>query len=104
MTAQATGPKGAKSEFVFGDSEGSGPNKLLGLLPVETFLVQYTDGESRPCARLVFKVPGAEEVHILRDKIQGSSLVTMANKWFRDAFNNKLKERKGEGDAGVEAL
>jgi len=93
--------------FVFGDSKDTGPNKVLGAIPIETFLVQYTDGSSKKCVRLVFKAPGAKEVFILQEKIQGSFVATAGTGWFNDALANKLREAglsKGnnEGAEGAE--
>jgi len=88
-TAEA-GPN--KAGFVFGDSKEEGPNKVLGVMPVESFLVQYTDGSSRKCVRLVFKVPGAKEAFILQEKIQGSFVATAGTPWFNEALGHKLSE------------
>jgi hypothetical protein len=79
--------------FVFGDSKDEGPNKVLGLLPVETYLVQYTDGASKKCVRLVFKAPGATESFILQEKIQGAFVATAGTEWFNRALSAKLDER-----------
>lgn len=95
-----------KAGFVFGESAESGPNKVLGVLPIETFLVQYTDGASQKCVRLVFKAPGAKTSFILNEKIQGAFTATAGTDWFNKALVEKLKaENLEESDPeGAEAL
>ena len=95
-----------KAGFIFGDTSETGPNKVLGAIPVETYLVQYTDGASQKCVRLVFKAPGAKTSFILNEKIQGSFTVTAGTDWFNKALAKKL-EAEGMEDSpeeGAEAL
>jgi hypothetical protein len=81
-----------RAGFVFGDSEETGPNKILGVTPVETFLVQYTDGASQKNVRLVFKPKGSDNLSILNEKIQGGFVATAATPWFNKGFAKKLEE------------
>lgn len=95
-----------KGGFVFGESKEEGPNKVTGVSPVEAFLVQYTDGASKKCVRLVFKVPGAKDAFILQEKIHGSFVATAGTAWFNDALTSKLQEKgieKGSKE-GAEAI
>lgn len=96
-----------KSGFVFGESKDEGPNKINGAMEVKAFLVQYTDGASKKCVRLVFKVPGAKEAFILQEKIQGSYVATAGTEWFNNALSQKLKDvdpTKNVGKEGAEAV
>lgn len=108
-------PKNAEASnkgFVFGDSKETGPNKVLQVLPVEAYLAQYTDGASKACVRLIFKVPGVKEVFILQERIQGSFVATTGTPWFNEAFTQKLNEKdlepkatdKKKGAEGAEAI
>jgi hypothetical protein len=90
--------------FVFGDTKETGPNKVLGILPVDAFLTQYTDGASKTCVRIVFKIPGHDGVHILKDQIQGALVVTQGTSWFKKAFNDKLKGQQEGESSGVEPV
>ena len=91
-----------KAGFVFGESKDEGPNKVNGVVPVEAYLVQYTDGASKKCVRLVFKAPGAKEAFILQEKIHGSYVATVGTSWFNDAINAKLN--KSEAKDGAESV
>lgn len=97
-----------KAGFVFGESAEEGPNKVTGVQPVDAFLVQYTDGASKKCVRLVFKVPGAKDAFILQEKIQGSFVATAGTSWFNESLLNKLIEKGIEkakgGKEGAEAI
>jgi len=92
------------SGFVFADSKEAGPNKITGILPLEAFLTQYTDGASKTCVRIVFKVPGTEGVHILKDQINGSFVATQGTSWFKKAFNDKLTELQDKEGSGLESV
>ena len=85
-----TGPN--KAGFVFGDSNEVAPNKILGVTPVDTYVVQYTDGVGKKNVRLVFKPKGSDSVSILNEKIQGGFLATAATGWFNKGFVKKLEE------------
>lgn len=101
-TAEAGTNKGG---FVFGESTEEGPNKVTGVSPVKAFLVQYTDGASKKCVRLVFKVPGAKDAFILQEKIHGSFVATAGTSWFNDALTNKLLEKDPKGSKeGAESV
>jgi len=95
-----------KAGFVFGEAGEGGPNKVIGVLPIETYLVQYTDGASQKCVRLVFKAPGAKTSFLLNEKIQGAFVATSGTDWFNKALNKKLQEEGLEGSPaeGAEAL
>lgn len=100
-----TGPNNAG--FVFGKAEEGGPNKILGVMPINTYLVQYTDGAGQKCVRLVFKAPESETSFILNEKIQGAFTATAGTGWFNRGLSNKLKQGGMEGKAskeGVEAV
>jgi len=94
--------------FVFGKAgEEGGPNKVIGALPINTYLVQYTDGAGQKSVRLVFKAPDSETAFILNEKIQGSFVATAGNGWFNKALSAKLQKLglEGEGaDDGAESL
>jgi hypothetical protein len=95
-----------KSGFVFGESTEEGPNKVVGVVPIETYLVQYTDGAGKKCVRIVFKMPGAADAFVLQERIQGSHVATAGTPWFNTALTQKLKEAglaKG-GPEGAEAI
>jgi len=101
--AMEVGPN--KGGFVFGESKEEGPNKVTGALPVEAYLVQYTDGASKKCVRLVFKVPGAKDCFILQEKIQGSYVATAGTSWFNEALSQKLVTKgPKDGKEGAEAI
>jgi hypothetical protein len=85
-----------KGGFIFGDTKDEGPNKVLGLMPIETYLVQYTDGASKKCVRLVFKVPGSPESFLLQEKIQGAFVATTGTEWFNRALNARLENKAVE--------
>ena len=100
-----TGPNNAG--FVFGKAGESGPNKILGVVPVNTYLVQYTDGAGQKCVRLVFKASESETAFILNEKIQGAFTATAGTGWFNRELSNKLRQTRLEGSAskeGVEAV
>jgi hypothetical protein len=107
MTTKAAEVGPNKAGFVFGESKEDGPSKVTGVIPVEVFLVQYTDGFSKKCVRLVFKMPGAKDAFILQEKIHGSYVATAGTPWFTEALSNKLREKgieKTPAKEGVEAL
>ena len=99
-----------KAGFVFGESKDEGPNKVNGIQKVEAFLVQYTDGASKKCVRLAFKVPGIDQAFLLQEKIQGQHVATGGTTWFNTAFSSKLRElglekpTASEGKEGAKAL
>jgi len=110
MTSKVAEVGPNKAGFVFGESKDEGPNKVIGAIPVEAFLTQYIDGNSKKCVRLVFKAPGTKDAFILQERIQGSYVATAAAAWFNEAFFNKLIEKgfekttAKEGKEGAEAL
>lgn len=99
-----------KAGFVFGESKDEGPNKVTGAISVNAFLVQYIDGSSKKCVRLVFKAPGAKDAFILQEKIQGQFVATAGTGWFNESLANKLRELgvekplAKEGKEGAEAI
>jgi len=97
-----TGPNSAG--FVFGKSEEGGQNKVLGAVPVNTYLVQYVDGAGQKCVRLVFKSPGSDAAFILNEKIQGSFTATAATGWFNKELAKKLQAKGLEGGGAAEAV
>lgn len=101
-SAQDVGPN--KAGFVFGDANEVAPNKILGVTPVDTYLVQYTDGAGQKNVRMVFKPKGAKSVSILNEKIQGSFIATAATGWFNKGFAKKLEEEGIEESKGAESL
>lgn len=95
-----------KAGFVFGESGETGPNKILGLLPVDTYLVQYTDGAGKKEVRLVFKAEGSNSSFMLNEKIQGAFTATASTAWFNQALSKKLAETSPEENSedGAESL
>ncbi len=97
-----SGPNNAG--FVFGKAGEVGPNKIVGALPVNTYLVQYTDGAGQKCVRLVFKTPDSDSAFILNEKIQGAFTATTATGWFNRELSKKLKQGNLEGNASKEGV
>ena len=98
-----------RAGFVFGDSNESGPNKVLGLLPVSTYLVQYTDGAGQKSVRLVFKAEDSKTSFILNEKVQGQFIATAATGWFNKELAKKLRTlgigvNPNEGPEGAESV
>jgi hypothetical protein len=97
MTEKASVVGATKNGLIFSDPNASeGPNQVLAILPVETYLVQYTDKTGKKMVRLVFRAQGAEETIILQDRIQGSMVSASGAAWFNKAFSEKLKKDKVE--------
>jgi len=100
MSASVQATKG----FKFEDSkEAAQPKTVVGILPVDTFLVNYTDGEGKTQVRLAFKTKDSDAVFLLQEKIGGQPVATSANGWFNDAFNSKLQSLNLKKD-GVESV
>lgn len=100
-----TGPNSAG--FVFGQPGEGGTNKVVGAMPVNTYLVQYNDGAGQKCVRLVFKTPESDTAFILNEKIQGAFTATAGTGWFNRELAKKLQQLGFEGDTskeGVEAV
>lgn len=106
-TQKDVGPN--RAGFVFGDPSETGPNKVLGLLPVSTYLVQYTDGAGQKSVRLVFKPQDSKMAFILNEKVQGQFIATAATGWFNKELAAKLKQlgievNLNEGAEGAESV
>ena len=69
------------------------PQSVTKVAAVDTYLVQYKDGEGKEQVRLVFKVPGSEAVFVLAEKIQDRPIASTATGWFRKKFNEMLAEQ-----------
>jgi hypothetical protein len=90
--------------FVFGEVEDTGPKQILGALPLETYLVYYTDHRGEKCTRLVFKVAGKDSAFVLQEKVQGEYVANGATGWFADALKKKLEEVSSKGKPEAESI
>ena len=70
-----------------------GKNKeIVGVLPVNVFLVSFVDGEGKKGTRLAFQPQDSDTVFNLQEKIAGKFVATAASGWFRDEFNRMREE------------
>lgn len=76
------------SGFVTASDEvsGSAPQKVIGAIKLDTYLVQYVDGAGKTCVRVAFAPEKSQEAYIIPERIQGSSLVVAAHAWFNKQF------------------
>lgn len=93
-TKRSTTPK---PEFRFGDSEQGQPSSINEVAKLETYIVSYNDGQGKPQARIVFRVPGSDGTFMLQERISGSHVATSAHEWFHKALVSKLAEKGLEG-------
>ena len=90
--------------------EGESPQSISRIASLETYLVQYKDGNGEEGVRIVFKVPGSDAVLIMKDATGGTRIVANATRWFKEEFNKKLTEKgavnkpQKVGDEGVGAF
>jgi hypothetical protein len=66
---------------------------LKRFTPVDTYLVQYEDGEGKTEDRLALVAENS--VFILQERVAGTLIATAANKWFADDL---LKALSGASD------
>jgi hypothetical protein len=77
--------------FVMGaDSDQNTTQKVLGIIPVDSYLVQFKDSEGREAVRMVFQPKGTKVVFNMQEKIAGMHVATEASGWFKDSFNQAL--------------
>lgn len=77
--------------FVMGTDDGKNvTKKVLGILPLDTYLVQFKDADGKEAIRVVMQPKGTKTVFNLQEKISGIFVATQASSWFRDSFNQKL--------------
>lgn len=77
-----------KPEFKFGEA-GAPPKTVLGSLPAEVRIVNYTDPAGKDQTRMVAIIRGQKggvRAFIFPEKIDGSLVLTPANEWFNKAF------------------
>ena len=72
----------------------SAVRKVTKVTPLETFLVEYRDGESKENTRVVFRVPNSKACFILQERLDGVFVTTAANAWFGESLTSYLKENK----------
>lgn len=86
--------------FKFGDKEEASPNSIQQVAKLDAYVVAYHDGQGKPQARIVLRVPGSPETFIMQERINGVNVVTTAHDWFHKAFDKKMEETKApEGEA-----
>jgi len=82
--------------------DGKAPQTLQKIAAVDSYLVQYMDGEGKQQVRIVFKVPGSDAVFVLNNQIAGQSTVKNSTGWFNRQFNDMLKKQELEQNTGPE--
>jgi hypothetical protein len=68
---------------------------------LDTYMVEYKDGEGKKQVRLAFVVPGSKTTFIVNSSIAGKAVVTTANPWFHKALSDLLEE---DGTGGAESI
>jgi hypothetical protein len=96
MKSRSTTPK---PEFQFGDAQQGSPSTVNAVAKLDAYIVSYNDGQGKPQARIVFRVPGADNTFMLQERISGSFVATSAHDWFHKALVGKLQEKGLEGKA-----
>lgn len=82
-----------KPEFQLAEVEG-GLKKIKAIAAVDTYLVNYIDGEGKNHTRLCFDVPGSDSVFILQGQINGVFVSTASQPWFQKEFKDELQRVK----------
>lgn len=86
------------------DTTRERPNKVTGVTPIQTYLVQYTDQEGKRQVRLVMREPGSKTCFILAEKIQGSHVATSSKEWFRDEVSHAIARMGGSNEGDIESV
>ena len=108
MTASVAGPKSgqiSRAGFIFGETgAGSQPNTVNDLMELKCYIVNFNDNEAKKQTRIVFKIPGFDQVYVVNEKVSGTKIVASANDWFNKAIADKLSKKSLEVDpkAGTE--
>lgn len=79
-------------QFKFGTSENVVPSTIGKVANLETYLVQYFDGQGKEQVRVCFRIPKANTTFIMQEKITGANVVTPAHEWFHKALTAKLEK------------
>lgn len=79
------------------------PRTVLGVLPLDAYLVQYRDQDNKEQVRVVFNVKGTADVLITAERIGGDAVTVHARSWFSNALKEKIGEtgKKEEGPVSV---
>lgn len=76
------------------DDDKQKRQEVLGILPVDTYLVKFVGSDGKVGTRLVFQPKGSEVVFNMQEKIAGLNVATSATGWFKNSFNKKLNSGK----------
>jgi septum formation inhibitor-activating ATPase MinD len=75
--------------------ENTKTQKVQGILPVDVYLVSFTNAEGKGDVRLVFQPRNSKAVFNLQETIAGKKVATAASEWFSKEFNEKLEVSGG---------
>ena len=84
------GSSGAIKDFKFDGDDGQSKT-IEKCVPVEQFLVQYHDHESKQQTRLVVREPKSGKVFIINGQVQGQPILIPATKWFQGQMKEFLE-------------
>ena len=93
-------------EFTFGSDEGSAPQTVTGIAPVDAYIVQYRDQEGKPQWRIAFHAPNEnpekDAAFLLQTSVGGKSIVSSTSDWFRTQFTKRVRRFLGRGQSSQE--
>ena len=82
-------------QFVLGEGTSSAPKSIIGIAPVDSYLVKYVDGEGREQTRIGFHVPQEDqekdEFFIVQERIGNQWVVTGSESWFKTAVVDRIR-------------
>lgn len=77
-------------------ADNAQPQSILGVLKLETYLVQYKDAEGKTQVRIVAVPDDADITFVFAERMHGDALAVEGTKWFNKAFFEKIGRKPGE--------
>lgn len=105
MSAVKTIPHPTGSpQFKFAEGGDDMPSSIIGMTPMDTYIVKYKDGEGKEQNRICFRPPGTNTVFVLQEKISGSYVATSGHQWFAKAVKDHVLAKGFEEGDSAEAV
>ena len=83
------------------EPEAAAPKSVLGMAPVQAYVVRYMDNRGKDETRLAFKVGG--DFYLLREKINNTLTLQRTSSWLTDALKGYEVPEKALPGGGLEA-